>query len=389
MTVPEDFRLRHALDLPLAEHVLLPSIEMTSCERFVAFPGDAECLIPVSMKRVTQRLPRVSLFSSNGRVALHGFRLFEAEGAFFTDASLVSAPEKSASQVQTWRAANRIVEDIDFSEIGSRDRLIPIERDGPILLPQSDEPSNFGSWIFRFLPKLMLAKNAGTRVGVLAYVKPGWTQALLELVGTECEIIPHNPVARYLISNPLIPSLAVPNVLFRPELLALMWGLIKGQDDGDLGEMIYVSRLGQAAKRPQHRNLENEQELVDRLELLGFREFRPENYSIAQQIAIFSKAKIIVGLGGSNMFGCIFARNAELVVDIESGSEWLFAHSNLFSSLPTHFSIVNGKRLATHTDTPHVTWTVDVDALIAGLAQLGVSHGYRPARISASNRPRP
>jgi capsular polysaccharide biosynthesis protein len=371
-TFPEDFQLQHAIGAPVAEKILLPSIDMNSCERFIPFPVAAENLVPVPLSKKTQRLPRVSLFSTKDKVVLNGFRLYEADGKFFTDASLVSSQENSARQVQSWRTARRVPEDMDVSMLGSHSQTIRIERDGPILLPQSDEPSNFGSWLFRFLPKLLLTKSVADNVSVLAYVKPGWTKAIIDLVGANYDIIPHNPTSRYLISNPLIPSLAVPNVLFRAEALSLMWGLIDDNETISLGEKLYVSRLGQTAKRPQHRNLVNEKELFARLEVCGFREFRPENYSISQQMSIFSKAKVIIGLGGSNMFGSIFAKNAELIIDIESGDEWMFAHSNLLSSLPSHFSIVKGTRLAADENTPHVNWIVDIDSLLAGLSQLGV-----------------
>lgn len=368
--IPEKFRLCSAAEVPLDEQVLLPSTQGTSCERFVPFPVESEYLRPHTPRSIKQDLPRFSLFSGIDRLILNGFHLFETDGVFFTDASLVLPEADSCRVVEKWRSTVGQPEGIDFNLIGTQDKLMRIERDGPIFLPQSSEPSNFGSWLFRFLPKLLMAKQAGERVNVLAYVHPGWTRNILNLIGVDYEIIPHNPVQRYLVTNPVIPSLAVPNVLFRPEILEHLWSLIDEQVDGYLGEKIYVSRLGQTAKRPNHRNLQNEQELLDRLLPLGFTEFRPEDYSLAQQISIFANAKVIVGVGGSNMFGCIFARKAQFIIDIESGLEWMFAHANLLSSVPAHFSIVKGVRMEREETFPHVAWIVDVDALIKGIAKL-------------------
>lgn len=105
----------------------------------------------------------------------------------------------------------------------------------------------------------------------------------------------------------------------------------------------------------------------------GFAEFIPENHSFADQMAIFSRAKVIVGCGGSNMFGCAFARSADLIVDLESSTNWLFAHLNLFESVGCSYTAALGTRLGPDTDTPHVNWTIDVPAVIEGLAKLGVA----------------
>jgi capsular polysaccharide biosynthesis protein len=136
-------------------------------------------------------------------------------------------------------------------------------------------------------------------------------------------------------------------------------------------EKIYVSRRKQAISRPGLRVLENETELVERLRALGFNEVFPEEMSIADQVAMFSSAKIIVGPGGSNMFGCVFARTAELILDIESGPAWLHGHMNLLSSIRRPFSIVMGVQNG-RGGSVHRNWTVDVDCLLQGLRRMGV-----------------
>jgi hypothetical protein len=69
------------------------------------------------------------------------------------------------------------------------------------------------------------------------------------------------------------------------------------------------------------------------------------------------------------MFGCIFARHAELIVDIESCDEWIHAHSNLLSSTNASWSMLKGKRVP-RGKPPHQNWIIDIETIVEGLRLL-------------------
>lgn len=79
---------------------------------------------------------------------------------------------------------------------------------------------------------------------------------------------------------------------------------------------------------------------------------------------------MVVSSGGANLFGVAFARNAEIVVDIESGTEWAFAHSNLLSSIPARYAMARGTRTGRGNGV-HGNWDLDVEAFVEGLRVLG------------------
>ncbi len=204
---------------------------------------------------------------------------------------------------------------------------------------------------------------------VMVYQQP-WMTDMLRFAGVECELIKHEPTRQYRVKNPVIPSLPIPHVYFRPEVKRYLEPLHERQDDSiSLGDYIYVSRRDQALKNPTMRAMENETGLVAALQELGFKEFCPGQYTFAQQISIFDKAKIIVGAGGSNMFGAIFARNAKLILDLESCREWVHAHANLMASTSAHWSMVFGEQTGRGRGS-HGNWIIDIPTVLMGLKKL-------------------
>ena len=360
-------------DLPsLSEQPLLPEESRATGEREVAFPGQSDTLTPITFKAMTLELPRVSLFAAP-EVSVAGFRLFGLDGRLANEESLVSDPALMTMYL------NRKL------ELGQRENLtdpVPLDDDahantidigGEVLLACSDEPSNFGSWMFRVLPKILLATDARPLAGIFVYSPQGWMKAILDATGFAGEILHHEPTATYRVRNAVIPSLPAPQAYVRPEVRSALWSLHgRGSSLANLGEKLYVSRRSQALKRHGFRVLENETAIVERLVERGFVEFTPENYSFRDQIAIFDHARVIVGCGGSNMFGCLFARHAEFIVDLESCDEWVFAHRNVLASSDASFSIVRGVQTA-RGNPWHRNWVIDADVLLDGLATLGLA----------------
>lgn len=355
-------------DLPgLQEQTVLPALACTLRTRLVNFPVQTAGLTPIIFPPVAWAVPRFSLFRTETTL-LSGFRLHEVGGKHFTDASLVD-DSGAENDLFTAKIKSGQAENLDMQVAGPP---VVVERSGAVLVLAGDEPANYGSWLYRFLPKYLLSRTASEFESVLVYT-PGFAFALLDAAGVRQEVVSHNPRRPFLVKNAIIPSLPAPHVYLRPEIVAALRAMVPSErGDVDLGERIYVSRRMQSIRKPGFRVLINETAVVERLREHGFTEFIPEDHSFREQMAIFGRARVIVGCGGSNMFGCVFARNVEFIVDLESAPNWLFAHLNLFESLGCAYAGALGTRRGAEADTPHLNWEIDVSAVIGGLRALGL-----------------
>jgi len=353
--------------------ILPSSIELIR-EKYFNFPVTSESLRPIAVEPMHMSNPAFNIFNFP-IVQLKGFRLFNIGENYFSDLSLVDATKDNNERFWSKINTNWGKEDLDIRDgmlIGSIGGAIhDIDLNGAVILG-SDEPSNFGSWIFRILPKLLLSQKYLRSSRFFIYQGSPWMKKFIEYFAPGSEIIDHWPQFTYNIRNATIPSLAVPEVFFRSEIRLLLDEIVAQSPTPASGfERIYISRRKQALRRPSYRILENETELVERLRILGFVETFPEDLTIGAQIAVFSRAKVIVSVGGANLFPCAFARAAELILDLESSPNWLYAHMNLLASSLRPFSMVEGERLSRGTG-EHLNWRIDAAGVVEGLRRLGL-----------------
>jgi capsular polysaccharide biosynthesis protein len=80
-------------------------------------------------------------------------------------------------------------------------------------------------------------------------------------------------------------------------------------------ELVYISRAG-IKDRQFARKMENEEVLISALTQQGFTIIFPEQLSVAEQIEIFSQAKVIVGESGAGMANIIFASPGCNIIEI-------------------------------------------------------------------------
>lgn len=351
------------------EHKVLPAVVEATRSRYRRFPVESEALRPVSCRPLDQKLPRFSVFEFRD-LAIHGFRMLELQGCYFNDQSIV-CNDDSAHNYFTRKFEAGAVEDLVAGPAGytsSAGRYADATIDSVLVL-SSDEPSNFGAWIYRILTKYLLACRAGFDLPVFVNAPAPWMLDVLRLVKPDVAVIQQQPRTSYRLRHAFVPSLPAPGAFFRDELRAAIGELAErtaasGQESAG---GIYVSRRKQAIKRPGFRVLLNETELVERLRGQGYIEYFPEDHAIADQISTFSRARRIVCSGGSGLFGTYFARNTETIIDLEASETWAHAHLNVMSSTNAAFSMLRGKQVSVGTSA-HLNWTVDVDTFLEGLA---------------------
>jgi hypothetical protein len=118
-------------------------------------------------------------------------------------------------------------------------------------------------------------------------------------------------------------------------------------------ERIYVSR--RRARKGRH--IQNEDALMDRLRLLGFRQYVLEDLPISEQIALFQRADMIVAPHGAGLSNILFSRQAS-VLELFAGGSVVPHYYLLAKSLGHRYDYLLGP--ASH---PDENFSVDVDAV--------------------------
>ncbi|CAO3439897.1 glycosyltransferase family 61 protein [Azospirillum doebereinerae] len=246
--------------------------------------------------------------------------------------------------------------DIDF---GKKERK---SISGQVAFIGSHEFSNWGSFLFRVLPKMAVLKRLFLDdVNVMANIHYQNYRLLLNIAGVrDDKIIHHDRTAIYSVEDLMVPTLPSPHVFFPPEVVGFYNQISRSVTTRKPFRKLYISRMSEAARN--YRTLLNEGELAGRLEAVGFEIVNPAELPIREQIRIFAEAAVVVGPSGSGMFNVVFCQPGTLVFDIESARDWIYAHTNMFSSLGHSFAIIEGLSDRNDPRPTHKNWSVDVEA---------------------------
>jgi hypothetical protein len=143
--------------------------------------------------------------------------------------------------------------------------------------------------------------------------------------------------------------------------------LLAGADRPD---RIYVSRRGLES----FRTMQNEHEVEAALARIGFAIVHPQDHSFADQVAMFSRARIVVGPHGAGLTNTAFAPKGCLVIDILPDSwstSWMFRLTQRFEH---HYLPIM------YPSDPELS-----SPLLLGDVEIGRSHVYRvPANAFVS-----
>ncbi len=225
---------------------------------------------------------------------------------------------------------------------------VPVQRvTGPLVTLTSMEQANFGAFLLRSLPKLILVKQLGLLGHPMLCGTQPWQREMLTLAGVDVSnTISYDPVVSYSVEELIVPSMRTSEFFLDDGARNFFFDLAeraKAQvNRHPRSERLYVSRLSRGRTDPNYRHFLNEQELIDVLEPLGFHIFEPEAHSIAEQIAAFAHARFVVGPGGAGMFNTVFCRPGTTVISLEPMLNWLGLHANIFASMGHKVALVLG-----------------------------------------------
>lgn len=245
--------------------------------------------------------------------------------------------------------------------------------DGRVALLCSTEPSNYGSFLFRVLPKLVALRRHGLdRDRVLVHLPAPAFADLLGLCGLAPDrLVPHDTRRLYRIEHAILPGLRNNQAFLDPETLDLYAALRARHGGPSTGRRLYVSRAGQARRRASGRVMMNEAALIEALAARGFDIIEPEALAPAAQIAAFASAGLVVGPSGSAMFNAVFCHPGTRLIDIESEPHWIHAHACLFTSCGLRYGIFVGAVDQADPAPVHRRWTVNIPALLRRIDAFG------------------
>jgi len=240
--------------------------------------------------------------------------------------------------------------------------------EGPAIALSSIEPSNYGSFIFRVLPKLIaIARYNLKDMPILVYVGPSSFIALLEFMGVNpSRIIRHNTRVVTHVERLIYPSMRNPSAFLDYESRMMFRSLRSQVVKRDApARRIYISRLSHGINNARAtRKMLNEEQLICHLKNLGIEIIEPETLSMEQQIQAFAAAELVIGPSGGAMFNTVFCRPGTKVIDIESEPHWIYAHAGLFASCELRYGIFVGEQNLADERTTHRSWTVNIGALL-------------------------
>ena len=327
-------------------------------------------------------VPHTPPFTIDGAgLWLAGYRTFMSRSRlFFNDEWLVNQSEVERFLERITQASHFENEEtglvasgiVGMFNLKRRDRRVT-RLDGDVLSLCSHEPSNYGSFLFRVLPKLAGRMGLLEHRRVLTPLHTNSMRDLLEMTEVSRDkIIPHDTRTIYEFERVTIPSVRNPHALLDAESLAFYAALRDRYGSRKRSKKIFVTRLGWTESyAAKHRVMLNEGQVADRLVSEGFTVIRPHAMTAREQIEAFSSADLILGAAGSAMFNAVFSHPGTKVIDIESEPHWWFTHQNLFGSCGLNYGVFEAKALDNNWTKHHKPFKVNIDALMARIALLG------------------
>ena len=232
------------------------------------------------------------------------------------------------------------------------------------------EIGNYGSFLVRALPQLVMAAKAG--LGFDCYVvsdrSPWLFQALDLLHLPKRPIFTVDEVCGDTFEHVVMANVCDTEGLFSPLTLAALEEFVSiAEARSEKGTKIYVSRTLSRVGLPHYRLLRNEDAVEELVTQAGYQVVYPETLSLVEQIRLFAAATRIVGPSGSGMLNAVFSRAGSKVLDIESFSVTVRQHAKVYSSTGKAYAFCFGYFDGSH-PTPNVApWSVDLDVLRSGL----------------------
>lgn len=222
--------------------------------------------------------------------------------------------------------------------------------DPPSLFLANLEPKNYGSFLIRVLPSILLANGAGISFElIVSPSRPSWLISLLQIIGlSNIPVFTPDELEGAIFTKLYLPMASERSGFIvdasRSRIRELVKKVTTEHCTAECGSDrdIFSSRLLTTRVRPDWRPLLNEKEVVMSATALGYQVVYPETLPLAGQIVLYSQASSVVGPSGSGLLNTIFCEPGTKVGDIESFHNTIPQHARLYSSTDKPYSFCFG-----------------------------------------------
>lgn len=240
----------------------------------------------------------------------------------------------------------------------------PPDEADELFVVEANVTHNFGHNLLEAIPKLLLLDRVPGRVGIATSIrKSGTFDTLVRAMGVDPSRIRHfnEPLfcRRAYLPERLIHLDHFIHPLARDAFARLR--SMGEASDIERAPRIYISR-----SRIRRRRLSNEAEIEALFERYGFKVIHPELLPIEAQVALFSEAAMIAGLGGSAMHNTVFADPSAKVLMV-SARQWFVETDVLINQTPGQLGYVFGEPTDAAADEGDRPWRVDPTAVEAAI----------------------
>lgn len=343
------------------------SVRMRGPEFVLGVAEDSSCLTGVADATLTVPEKRVRRFS-DARVI--GWRSLLSRRGFFSSAQNYlhgDSGEFFATAHEGFAACGAGLHHVSSSS----PRLV---MGGDTLFLSGLEAGNYGSFLFRFLPKLLLFRELGMHFDrVVVPDRSSFVSQAAQWAGFgEAQLISVREAVSIVFERLYVADDFEAEGALCASTRKRLESLISRRADRSVeGRRIYISRYLSSGYRPGYRPLRNELEIQRTMTRLGFEVAYPELMSFEQQIATFAQARMLVGPSGSGMLNAMFAPDGCGVLDLESYTTTVRQHAKIYGSCGHRYGFCFG-RYADDREVPGFmrAWTVDPALVAAGLERL-------------------
>lgn len=236
---------------------------------------------------------------------------------------------------------------------------------GTGLIIHGYEADNYGSFIFRCLPQLLLAKELDLDFDYFIIPKRTlWAMQAIALLNFGIKpILAHDEVQGIQLDECKFIQTFDNQGFFSSfdtkRIISFCESIWQKENSHDSYKKIYVSRRWTPSRTIFTRNLTSEAAIMEHLEPLGFKEVHSQLLSLKDQINVFMRAELIIGTSGSGLLNSMFALPKSKVLEMESTLSCTTQHANIYSSTAKSFSLLLGEQDPKTPDSLH-PWSIDL-----------------------------
>lgn len=243
--------------------------------------------------------------------------------------------------------------------------------DQTVISLTSDEAPNYGSFLYRLLPKVVDIAKLDTTLKILVPIEGASIRQFLLMAGIdESRLIRQYVEHVYLLDRVIVPSMRNQDLWFDDESLSVFDNIRLRFGEGRRDRRIFLSRKDFQRTTSAHgRAMRNEEALRNALEARKFEIIEPQKFTAAEQVRLFSSASMIVSPSGSGLFNSVFCYPGTRLIDIESEPHWVHGHVRMFGSRGLNYGVFEGRPDNYSFEKPHQPFTVDIPRLVSRIDQ--------------------